>query len=275
MWTRIAGGGRLLLYILITLVAIPLQAIALASGRGRSVIPPIYHRICATVVGLEIVTRGSPVKGRPTLFVSNHVSYLDITVLGALIRGSFVAKSEVSGWAGFGFLAKLQRTVFIERGNRAEVGRQTNDMKARLEAGDSLILFPEGTSSDGNRTLPFKSALFAVAGLRVDGEPIKVQPVSLTVTRLDGLPIGVARRPLYAWYGDMDLAPHLWSVFQTGRLTVEVEFHPAVDITQFASRKALADHCQRRVAMGVSSALSGRCGSERAAGLGGGAVGAG
>ncbi|MEX3930174.1 lysophospholipid acyltransferase family protein, partial [Paraburkholderia sp. BR10936] len=152
-----------------------------------------YHGVCARLMGLDVVVRGQRADG-PVLFVSNHSSYLDITVLGSQIPGSFVAKSEVGSWPFFGLLARLQRTVFVERKARASVDKQRDDIGSRLDAGDSLILFPEGTSSDGNRTLPFKTALFAVAARRIDGRPLTVQPVSVAATRLDGIPMGFAFR---------------------------------------------------------------------------------
>ncbi|MBY3751691.1 1-acyl-sn-glycerol-3-phosphate acyltransferase [Azospirillum formosense] len=254
-----AGGLRLAAYLLWTLLLIPVQALAVAVRSPlRFRIPRFYHRVCAGILGIGVVVRGERATDGPVLFVSNHSSYLDITVLGSVIPGSFVAKSEVAGWPFFGALAKLQQTVFVERRARAGVEKQRDDLGARLDAGDSLILFPEGTSSDGNRTLPFKTALFAVAARRIGDRPLTVQPVSIAPTRLDGIPMGIAFRPCYAWYGDMDLAPHLWTVFTLGRMTVEVEFHPPVTIDGFSSRKALADHCQRAVARGVERAVSGK-----------------
>ena len=259
MTSPVLGALRLIAYVGWTLLLIPAQALAVALKLpARVAIPRFYHAVCARLVGLDIVVRGEPARPGPVLVVSNHSSYLDITVLGALIRGSFVAKSEVAGWPGFGLLAKLQRTVFVERRARSTAARQRDDLKARLEAGDTLILFPEGTSSDGNRTLPFKTALFAVAGTRIDGRPVTVQPVSVTATRLDGLPMGFAFRPFYAWYGDMELAPHLWQAFCAGRMEVAVEFHDPVTLDAFSSRKALAEHCQRAVAHGVERAVRGR-----------------
>jgi 1-acyl-sn-glycerol-3-phosphate acyltransferase len=253
------GGLRLALYLSWTLLLIPVQALAVALKlRLRYHVPPFYHRVCTRILGFDVVVRGERAAKGPVLFISNHSSYLDITVLGSVIPGSFVAKSEVAGWPFFGTLAKLQQTVFVERKARTGVERQRDDLGARLDAGDNLILFPEGTSSDGNRTLPFKTALFAVAARRVGDKPLTVQPVSITPTRLDGIPMGIAFRPFYAWYGDMDLVPHLWTVFTLGRITVEVEFHPPVTIEQFSSRKALADHCQRAVAQGVERAVSGK-----------------
>jgi 1-acyl-sn-glycerol-3-phosphate acyltransferase len=253
------GALRLVIYLLWTLLLIPVQAAAVTAGwRLRHRLPVFYHRICARILGLKVVVRGRQVAEGPVLFVSNHSSYLDITVLGSVIQGSFVAKTEVAGWPFFGLLAKLQQTVFVERKARTGVEKQRDDIGGRLDAGDSLILFPEGTSSDGNRTLPFKTALFAVAARRIDGRPLTVQPVSITPTRLDGIPMGIAFRPYYAWYGDMDLAPHLWQAFRLGGMTVEVEFHPPVTIEGFSSRKALADHCHRVVTLGVARAVSGR-----------------
>jgi 1-acyl-sn-glycerol-3-phosphate acyltransferase len=194
---------------------------------------------------------------RPTLFVANHASYTDITILGATIPGSFVAKAEVARWPFFGWLAKLQRTVFVDRKPRT-THAQRDALAERLEAGDDLILFPEGTSNDGLRVLPFKSALFSVAEYRAHGEPLAVQPVTVAYTRLDGMPIGRAWRPLLAWYGGMNLGPHLWTLVGLGIVTVVVEFHPVVTIADFGSRKALSDHCRRVIAQGLATALSGQ-----------------
>ncbi|MGQ9366264.1 lysophospholipid acyltransferase family protein [Azospirillum sp. ST 5-10] len=259
MGSPVVGAVRIAVYLAWTLLLIPLQALAVALGWGlRRSLPVFYHASCWRIIGFDVVVRGTVAQGGPVLFVSNHSSYLDIMVLGGLIPGSFVAKTEVARWPFFGLLAKLQRTVFVERRNRSTAGRQRDDMRGRLEAGDNLILFPEGTSSDGNRTLPFKTALFAVASARVDDRPLTVQPVSVAATRLDGIPMGIAFRPVYAWYGDMDLAPHLWRAFTLGRITVEVEFHEPVTLDAFSSRKALAEHCWREVAGGVERAVSGR-----------------
>jgi 1-acyl-sn-glycerol-3-phosphate acyltransferase len=183
-------------------------------------------------------------------------------MLGALIEGSFIAKTEVGTWPFFGTLARLQRTVFVDRKPK-NAAEHRDSIQGRLEQGDSLILFPEGTSSDGNRTLPFKSALFSVASIKVPGDhggmrAITVQPVSITCTALDGIPLGHAFRPFYAWYGDMSLLPHLWTVAGLGRLTVAVEFHPAVRADAFVSRKALAQHCSDAISAGVRAMISGR-----------------
>jgi 1-acyl-sn-glycerol-3-phosphate acyltransferase len=189
--------------------------------------------------------------------VANHVSYLDIEVLGSLLKASFVAKAEVATWPFFAWLARLQETVFVERrAHRAAEHR--DEMSRRLEAGDDLVLFAEGTSGDGNAILSFKSALFSVAERRPHDRPLTVQPVSIAYTRLDGLPLGRYLRPFLAWYGDMELGSHLWHAISLGRVTVVVEFHEPVTLEQFGSRRALSDYCYEVVSRGVAAALSGR-----------------
>jgi len=194
----------------------------------------------------------------PGVIVANHASYLDIPVLGALTRGSFIAKTEVANWPVIGLLAKLSRTTFIER--RAVRSREQNDqLSERLGNGDKLILFPEGTSNDGNRVLPFKSTLFAAAErVMPDGSPVRFQPISIAATRLDGAPIGRDLRAFYSWYGDMDLAPHLWQFLALGKVTVEIVVHAPVTLADAAgSRKELARICEARVAEGHQAALRG------------------
>jgi 1-acyl-sn-glycerol-3-phosphate acyltransferase len=193
----------------------------------------------------------------PTLFVCNHVSYLDIEVLGGLIPGCFVAKAEVATWPFFSTLAKAQRTIFVERrSNKTSSSRDA--MMQRLNTGDNLMLFPEGTSSDGTRVLPFRSALFAVAQLRRDDRPIAVQPVAISYTRLDGIPLGRYWRPLFAWFGDLDLVPHLWQMVCLGETQAVVTFFPPIDIDRLGDRKKLAEYCHRQVSSGVQAANSGR-----------------
>jgi 1-acyl-sn-glycerol-3-phosphate acyltransferase len=248
---------RLSGYFLFTAILIPSQWLVLRlrlPEQGR--IPRMYHRVCTRLMGFDITVRGEISAARPTLFVSNHVSYIDITVLGSLIPASFIAKAEIDGWPFFGFLARLQRTVFIQR-RAVKAAQHRDDIAERLRAGDSLVLFPEGTSDDGNFVLPFKSALFAVAQRGVD-EPLTVQPVSIAYTALDGIPMGRLMRPYVAWYGDMSLMPHLRRMLGLGRIAVTVEFHPPVRGDGFDSRKALADYCFAVVDGGVQAALSGR-----------------
>jgi len=249
---------RIFLYLALTLPLMPVQAVlVLLRSRLSTRLPVFYHRRTSRILGFEIETVGTPSARHPTLFVVNHVSYLDIEILGGVIEGSFVAKREVAGWPLLGWLAKLQQTVFIER-RQHSAHIQRDAIVDRLRRGDNLILFPEGTSGDGNRVLPFKSALFAAVHGTQYPNPVVVQPVSLAYTLLNGMPIGRFYRPYFAWYGDMDMGSHLWSMLGLGRTGVVVQFHEPVNADDFPSRKALADYCWRVVSAGVSSALAGR-----------------
>lgn len=261
------AAGRLTVYLLATVALMPVQWLALGlAPRFRVVFPRLYHRFCARLLGLDIRVRGRMVTGRPVLFVCNHLGYLDITVLGSVIEGSFVAKREVAGWPLFGWLARLQRTVFVERRSHGPTARRQGDaLAARLSAGDSLILFAEGTSGDGRRVLAFKPALFAAAaaavpaGLGHDGsDRVTVQPVTVAATRLDGAAIGRFLRQRYAWFGDMALGPHLWTFLGLGRVTVDVTFHPPAGLDPVGGRKALAAYCHRHVAQGLAVSNTGR-----------------
>lgn len=240
------------------LALVPLQFVAMALKLPAAKrIPMIFHRGMCRILHLRLEVRGKRSPEKPTLFVANHSSYLDILILGALIRGSFVAKNEVAGWPVFGQLAKLQRSIFVDR-HVAQARSQRDVLAGRLEAGENVILFPEGTSSDGNRVLPFKSALFAAAERPVRGRALTVQPVSIAYTKLDDMPMGRRYRPYFAWYGDMELAGHFWTIMGLGPATICVEFHEPVTIERFGSRKALASYCQRVVAEGLSRAIRGR-----------------
>jgi len=250
---------RLFLFLALTFPSMGVQSLFLALGLRRAAIlfPVLYHRLCTRILGFQVTVLGQISEQPGTLFVINHGSYLDIIILGGLLRGSFVAKSEVASWPFFGRLAKLHRTVFIDRNNVRSTAAQRDAMSERLAQGENLMLFPEGTSNDGNRLLPFKSALLSAAA-GVDGVLVPVQPVSVAYVALDGVPMGRLYRALIAWYGDMELVPHLWEFMGLGIVKVVVEFHPVITLEEAGSRKALTEHCRGVIAEGLSLALSGR-----------------
>jgi 1-acyl-sn-glycerol-3-phosphate acyltransferase len=240
------------------MLLLPVQMLAVVTGsRLARVVPALYHRGNCRLVGLDIEYSGAPPAPPPALFVANHASYLDILVLSTLLDATFVAKAEVAGWPLFGLLARLVNSVFVER-RPSRAGTHRTEIRRRLESGRSLILFPEGTSSDGNRVLPFNSTFFGAAEAPVNDWPVAVQPISIAYTRCNNLPMSRRERPYLAWYGDMDLAGHLWQLLCRGPVTVEVRFHAPLEAEAFGSRKALAAACQRMVAEGVSALLGGQ-----------------
>ncbi|MDA5194685.1 lysophospholipid acyltransferase family protein [Govanella unica] len=231
----------------------PLQYLLIrVGGRTAQLLPWAYHTVMVRLIGLKITVVGTPEAAGPTLFVSNHVSWLDIPILGAVLPASFIAKREVGNMGAFGTLARLQRTVFIDRERRAQTRAQTDEIAARLSEGGNLILFAEGTSTDGSLVLPFKSALFAVAEGR--DAALRIQPMTIAYKSIHGLPLTRGTRPIIGWFGDMDLVPHFLAILALGQIGVELRFHAPVDVAAFESRKGLASHCYEAVRGGLLAA---------------------
>jgi 1-acyl-sn-glycerol-3-phosphate acyltransferase len=251
--SRLRPAVVLLAFACLTLPLMPLQQLFVwAWPRAARAFPMYYHRVVLRILGVRLRKVGRPLVIGPALLVSNHVSWLDIVVLSALAPVSFVAKREVHGWPFFGTLARLQRTVFIDRNRRHSTGDARDELRERLRAGDILVLFAEGTSGDGVRVLPFKSSFFSAA----EATGATVQPISLVYSGHWGLPMNRRTRPLYAWYGDMDLGPHLWEALAAGPIEVTAVCHPP--LPDGNSRKSLAREAEQRVRNGLVSTLAGR-----------------
>lgn len=247
--------GRALVVLSWTLLLLPLQSASVAVGGSlRERVPRLYHAGLCRILGIDVRVVGSPLPCRPALLVANHSSWLDIPILGSLMECSFVAKAEVSGWPGIGTLARLQRTVFVKRRPR-DTGAHIRRLGERLKEGGRLVLFPEGTSTDGSHVLPFRSAFFSVAGNAAD-EAIPVQPVTVAYVRIEDRPASPLTRPKVAWFGDMAFVPHLWGVLRLDGLGVAVTFHDSVPGARFESRKRLAARCGEIVATEHARLLS-------------------
>src|ERR1043165_945997 len=246
-------------FLVVTFLAMPVQWLLLKlKSPAARILPYRYHRLVAAIFGIQIRIIGKPVSGEGVLIVANHTSWADIVIFSAVTPLSFVAKAEVARWPLFGTLARLQRTVFVERERRSTTGEVRDVIRDRLLAGDTLLLFTEGTSHDGNRVLPFKSALLGAAEARLaSGAHVKVQPVSAAFTGLHGLPMGRENRPLFAWYGDMEMVPHLWEALLAGPLDVVIQFHEPLSLDRM-DRKALAAKSRQIVQAGLAQALAGR-----------------
>ncbi len=251
--SRLRAMRRLGLIFAWTLPSILIQTVCVVlPGRPKVAFARLYWAAFARLLGLKVRVIGqlaSGTAGRPVIFVSNHSSWVDIPVVGGVLDGCFVAKGDVAGWPVIGTIARLGRSVFVSR-QRGSTVRERDTMRALLAGGDNLILFPEGTSSDGSRVLPFRSSFFSIA--EGDARPI-IQPVSVVYDRLGGLPAGRANRPVFAWYGDMDIASHSWRLAQHRGLRVTVLLHAPLDPARFADRKALSQAVWRTVADGAAT----------------------
>jgi 1-acyl-sn-glycerol-3-phosphate acyltransferase len=226
----------------------------------RNRMPRLWHKIALWLIGVRVTTRGSLETRRPLLVVSNHSSWLDILVLASVADVTYVAKSEVRDWPVFGLLARLQRSVFIVREQKRKTQDQANEIAERMNAGETVVLFPEGTTSDGNRLLLTKSALFGAATSAVTQSPtgsVHVQPVAIGYTRIHGMPMGHYHRPVAAWPGDVELLPHLIGVLETGALDAEVNFGPSIEVTPATSRKQLAQTAEDEIRRLLQDVLHG------------------
>jgi len=246
--------------VILTLVLLPFQLIGLAFElRLQRTIPHWYHRVLCALIGVRIREVGRRSTASPALILSNHVSWLDICVITALAPVVFVAKSEVAGWPVFGWLAKLQRTIFINRQARHQTGAATREIAGRLLGGDAVVLFAEGTSSDGIRVLPFRSSLVGAVhhalGAGTHHTHVTVQPMSLAYVGFGGVPIGRGLRERVAWYGDADLIPHLLHVLSSGAVDVTVSWGEAVAYDMSADRKAIARAAEKSVRRMTTAAL--------------------
>lgn len=227
----------------------------LLPGRPKVVFARLYWASLCALMGMQVRVIGTPARrldGRPVVFASNHSSWLDILTLGGSLEACFIAKQEVGRWPLIAQIARLGRTVFVSR-RASNTGRERDDMRGRLDGGDNLILFPEGTSSDGSRVLPFRSVFFSVVEAREGSPRPLVQPVSVVYDQLAWLPVGRASRPVFAWYGDMDLASHFWRLAQHRGLRATILLHAPVDPAAYPSRKELAQAVWQTVAEGAAT----------------------
>ena len=201
----------------------------------------IYFRGLVLLFGIKINHTGKP-HTKNTLFISNHTSYLDIVILGSKLNALFVAKSEINNWPIINKLTKIAKTIFINRQDLRKAGNQVNKISNELYSGYNIIIFPEGTSNDGNKVLPFKSSLFEIIKSK-KLEDFKIQPVSISYCSMDGIPINRFFRPFFAWYGGMDLTTHAWNFFGLGNCEIKLNFHRARTFSSFKNRKDASTYC--------------------------------
>ncbi|WP_412535300.1 lysophospholipid acyltransferase family protein [Mesorhizobium sp. BAC0120] len=221
-------------------------------------IPRCWHKIVLWALGIKVTVHGSIASRRPLMIASNHISWTDIMVLGSVADVCFISKHELAGWPIFGSLARLQRTVFVERDKKRKSGEQAGELARRLAAGDAMVLFAEGSTSDGNLILPFKSTLFGAAEMAIRAgasDKVFVQPAAITYLRVHGMPMGRQHRTLAAWIGDAELVPHLGTLLMEGAIDVDVHFGEPIEFTAASDRKLVTREMEGNVRRMVATAL--------------------
>ena len=257
---RIRLAVALACVVVSTLVLVPLQLIAMKTRLWSEWhVLRLWHRVNCRAFGLRIHQKGELTTKRPLVVASNHVSWTDISVIGSRCDVSFIAKADMAAWPVMGWLARLQRTIFIERERRRTSGAQASEIARRLAAGEAIVLFAEGTTGDGNTILPFKSTLFGAATMAIsEGEVDKVyiQPMTIAYTRVQGMPMGRRGRPLAAWIGDTELAPHAAALLSEGAVDVELHFGEAMEFSAGDSRKEATRRAEAEVRTMLQAALA-------------------
>ena len=245
---------RLIIFLSFILILLPFQlVIVFLIKKHTFMIPYFFHNLCRRIFGIKIKICGKVADNFPVLFISNHASYLDILILGSLFKTSFVAKKEIAKWPLFGILAKLQNTIFIDR-RISSLKKQENEILKHLNKKKNLVIFPEGTSSDGNKVLPFKSSLFNIFEDNLDSQ-IFVQTITIVYKKINGLSLNRTDRKDITWHSNMDFVPNIINVLKKFSIEVEVIFNKEFIPNKKWNRKKIALQCWKKINYNLINSL--------------------
>jgi 1-acyl-sn-glycerol-3-phosphate acyltransferase len=235
----------------VLIVVIPAQALinALKLPIGP-VLPRLFHRLGCIFLGLRVTVIGTLSKDRPTLLVSNHISWTDIVALGSVADVTFVAKREISEWFFVGMMARLQKTIFVDRTRRSDAGRTAREMGDRLASGNSVLLFAEGQSDVGTHVLPFRSALVGAAQhamMEAGAKDVVIQPVTIAYTKLQGLPVGRTERSLIAWIKSKSVRQNISEILGGPSKDVTIAFGTPLPLSDTDNRKLVTKAAENQV----------------------------
>lgn len=210
-----------------------------------------FNRVMCVILRIRIQRDGDLADQRPLLVVSNHSSYLDVFVLGALFPVSFTPKREVRSWPVIGFLCVLADCVFVER-KPSHMQEAREEMQDRLDTGKVVCIFPEGTTNNGRVVNTFKSGFFSLT----EEVQMPVQPITLAYTTLNGVALTEANTDHVAWVGEATFFDHFWRFLGYRTLDVRVLVHPLQYARDFADRKVLSLQCETLVRGGLEQVLA-------------------
>jgi lyso-ornithine lipid O-acyltransferase len=237
-------------YLPFLIVFVPLQFLITRLGLDWNWIPRWFHWFGCTFLGMQVKVIGTPSTDRPTLIVSNHISWTDIIAVGSKADVTFVAKSEIQKWFFVGFMATLQRTLYVDRKRRGDAHRASQEMGKRMASGGAVLLFAEGQSDLGTHVLPFRSALIGAAQHAMQeagaGE-VMIQPLTIAYTKLQGLPVGRTDRSLIAWIKSKSVKQNIREILTGGTREVTLAFGTPRPLDAGADRKLVAKQAETEV----------------------------
>lgn len=237
-------------YVPFLIVFVPLQFVVTRLGLDWNLIPRWFHWFGCTFLGMKVRVVGTPSTDRPTLIVSNHISWTDIIAVGSKADVTFVAKSEIRNWFFVGFMASLQRTLYVDRKRRGDAHRASQEMGRRMASGGAVLLFAEGQSDIGTHVLPFRSALIGAAQHAMQeagaGE-VMIQPLTIAYTKLQGLPVGRTDRSLIAWIKSKSVKQNIREILTGGTREVTLAFGMPRPLDAGSDRKRVARDAENEV----------------------------
>ena len=246
----------LFLLVFFILLSIPLQLLFnLIGNKPKKIYPLFFYKTVKRITGINIkFDKGKfNQKKKGVLYIANHVSWFDIICLGALLNARFIAKREVAKMGIFGFLARLSNTFFIDNSDKTKIIEYNRLIKENLELGENFIIFPEGTTSDGNGVIDFKSSMLEC--VFSNEKNINIQPISICYSMQNNIPMGIYLRREIAWVGDTSMVNAMANFLKNGSITVELIFHNMTSAISFDNRKELAAYCEKKILTGLNQKL--------------------
>jgi 1-acyl-sn-glycerol-3-phosphate acyltransferase len=241
----------ILVFVPFLIIAIPLQALIIGFNRPFwHTIPRLFHKLGCFFLGLRVRVIGEVARGRPTLLVSNHISWTDIIAIGAVAPVVFVAKREVGEWPFVGLMARLQKTVYVDRTRRSDTGRTAKAMGQAMAKGETVVLFAEGQSDIGTHVLPFRSALVGAAQVAMTSagaSEVNIQPLTIAYTGLQGLPISRNERAMVAWVKSKTVKQNIRDIVSGPVKDVTIAFGAPQVLREGADRKAITKAAENEV----------------------------
>ena len=258
----------LIFIIFFVMMVVPIQIISnLFNLRLKYIMPEKFFQLINNLIGIKVEVDEASFKylneqnNTGKLLVSNHVSWIDILAIGSLFKGRFIAKKEVKAMGLFGFLANINNTFFIDNTKVSRSLDYTKIIRNELLKGHNLILFPEGTTSDGSSIRKFKSSFFESANAtyicsKLNLEKyISVQPITLIYLKKNGLPMGAITRREIAWIGDIPILELMLNFLMSGTVTVSVKVDKAATIKEFENRKLMRDYCEDTIRKNITDRI--------------------
>ncbi|MEM6812015.1 MAG: lysophospholipid acyltransferase family protein [Pseudomonadota bacterium] len=231
---------KIFIFVIISLFAVPfsiLWGVFFYQSKYYIIAVRAFHSLTCKIFGIKIKVKGQP-ETKNVFYICNHISYIDIPVLGSILPTFFVARKGVANWPLLGLLARITGTVFIGQ-KKHDQEDSRNKILNSLQNGKNLVFFPEGTSTKGKTVYPFKSSSFEIF-LNSDTENIILQPCTIQILKIDNNFKFEEKRDFYAWHGDMTFIPHLWNFGKLSSITIQLTFHTPFSSKRFHSRKEIA-----------------------------------